>query len=57
MSVGFRILKRQRKVDTGTVERFARLPVANVSDSLSRMTGGVRDFVPCTGLAGWRVLH
>jgi len=38
MSVGFRILKRQRKVATEIVERFARLPVANVSDSMSRMT-------------------
>src|SRR6478672_1955382 len=38
MSVGFRILKRQRKVAAEMVERFARLPVANVSDSMSRMT-------------------
>ena len=38
MSVGFRILKRQRKVATEVVERFARLPVANVSDSMYRMT-------------------
>ncbi|MDH6262079.1 RraA family protein [Bradyrhizobium sp. BR13661] len=38
MSVGFRILNRQRKVATEIVERFARLPVANVSDSMSRLT-------------------
>jgi len=38
MSVGFRIIKRRRKVATEVVERFARLPVANVSDSMSRMT-------------------
>jgi len=38
MSVGFRILKRQRKVAAEIVERFAKLPVANVSDSMSRMT-------------------
>jgi len=55
MSVGFRILKRQRKVDIGTVERFARLPVANVSDSMSRMTGGgarLRPMHRAGGLAG-----
>src|SRR5262249_24827567 len=55
MSVGFRILKRQRKVETGTVERFARLPVANVSDSMSRMTGGgarLRPMHRAGGLAG-----
>jgi regulator of RNase E activity RraA len=38
MSVGFRIEKRKRKVSPEIVERFARLPVANVSDSMSRMT-------------------
>src|SRR6201998_540406 len=36
MSVGFRILKRERKVAPEVVERFTRLPVANVSDSMSR---------------------
>lgn len=38
MSVGFRILKRGRRVAPEIVERFASLPVANVSDSMSRMT-------------------
>ncbi|WFU79085.1 RraA family protein [Bradyrhizobium sp. CIAT3101] len=38
MTVGFRIQKRQRKVSADIVERFSRLPVANVSDSMSRMT-------------------
>jgi len=55
MSVGFRILKRQRKVATEVVERFARLPVANVSDSMSRMTGGgarLRPMHRAGGLAG-----
>ncbi len=55
MSVGFRILKRQRKVATEVVERFARLPVANVSDSMSRMTGGgarLRPMHRARGLAG-----
>ena len=35
---GFRICKRTRKVDDGTVARFRELPVANISDSMSRMT-------------------
>jgi len=55
MSVGLRISKRQRKVDVGTVERFARLPVANVSDSMFRMTGGGARLRPIHrggGLAG-----
>ena len=38
MTIGFRILSRQRKVDAGTVDRFRALPVANVSDVMSRMT-------------------
>lgn len=38
MSVGFRILKGKRRVAPEIVERFAGLPVANVSDSMSRMT-------------------
>lgn len=37
MANGFRILPRQRKVDAATVERFKALPVANVSDVMSRM--------------------
>lgn len=38
--IGFRILKRRRQVDAGLVERFRTVPVANVSDSMSRMTAG-----------------
>ncbi|WP_439495718.1 RraA family protein [Bosea sp. (in: a-proteobacteria)] len=38
--IGFRILKRRRRVDSDLVERFRTLPVANVSDSMSRMTAG-----------------
>jgi regulator of RNase E activity RraA len=55
MSVGFRILKRQRKVVTEVVERFARLPVANVSDSMSRMTAAgarLRPMHQSGGMAG-----
>ena len=40
MPAGFRVLTRQRKVAGDVAERFARLPVANVSDSMSRLTAG-----------------
>ena len=55
MSAGFRILKRQRKVATDIVERFAHLPVANVSDSMFRMTAAgarVRPIHQTGGMAG-----
>lgn len=35
--IGFQIHRRQRAVDAATVERFKKLPVANVSDMMSRM--------------------
>lgn len=38
--IGFRILKRRREVEAGLVERFRTLPVANISDSMSRMSAG-----------------
>ncbi len=38
MKAGFRILRRSRKGDADVVERFRALPVANVSDSMSRVT-------------------
>jgi RraA family protein len=38
--IGFRILQRSRKVDADTAARFRALPVANISDSMSRMTAG-----------------
>lgn len=40
MSIGFRILKRARKVDASVVEKFRQIPVANVSDVMSRMEHG-----------------
>lgn len=40
MAAGFRILRRSRKVSADVVERFRALPVANVSDSMSRVTAG-----------------
>jgi RraA family protein len=38
--IGFQIQKRTRKVDADTVSKFSVLPVANISDSMSRMTAG-----------------
>lgn len=38
--IGFRILKRRRVVSADLVARFRALPVANVSDSMARMTAG-----------------
>ncbi|WP_136683973.1 RraA family protein [Falsirhodobacter xinxiangensis] len=38
MPTGFRILTRDRAVSADLVQRFLKLPVANVSDSMSRMT-------------------
>jgi RraA family protein len=38
--IGFQIAKRTRKVDAETATRFRELPVANVSDSMARMTAG-----------------
>lgn len=38
--IGFQIAKRTRKVDATTVANFRDLPVANISDSMSRMTAG-----------------
>lgn len=40
MSIGFRILNRKRKVDLDLASKFLELPVANVSDSMWRMTAG-----------------
>jgi RraA family protein len=37
MALGFRILRRRQCVDLALVERFRVVPVANVSDSMSRM--------------------
>ena len=40
MAAGFRILSRARAVGPDVVARFRGLPVANVSDSMSRMAAG-----------------
>jgi regulator of RNase E activity RraA len=36
--IGFRILKRRRVVGADMIEAFRKLPVANISDSMARMT-------------------
>src|SRR3954471_2782599 len=38
--VGFQILQRRRQVDARHVQAFAEIPVANVSDCMTRMTAG-----------------
>jgi len=38
MSSGFRVLPRERKVTAEQIERYRDLPVANISDSMGRMT-------------------
>jgi RraA family protein len=38
--LGFRVLKRRRKVSADVVARFKTLPVANISDSMQRMVAG-----------------
>jgi RraA family protein len=55
--IGFRILERRRAVDAVLVARFLGLPVANISDNMSRMfAGGARlrpmhDGTPMSGPA------
>lgn len=40
MSIGFRVLKRNRQVSAQLVERYRGVPVANISDSMNRLTAG-----------------
>src|SRR6201994_1536542 len=40
MAIGFQICKRTRKVDAATIAKFRELPVANISDNMSRMPSG-----------------
>ncbi|MDV2965623.1 RraA family protein [Nitratireductor aquimarinus] len=37
MTIGFCVRKRQRRVEQSTIDAFRELPVANVSDCMSRM--------------------
>jgi RraA family protein len=53
--IGFRILQRQRQVSKEIMEKFRQLPVANVSDMMSRMTAGgarLRPFHAGAAMAG-----
>lgn len=47
--IGFRILARTRKVDEHVVAQFRDIPVANVSDSMSRLTAGGARLRPMHG--------
>lgn len=47
--IGFQIARRTRKVDAETASRFLELPVANISDSMSRMTAGGARLRPMHG--------
>jgi len=55
MSIGFRFLTRGQVAPKALVDAFAKLPVANVSDSMNRMTAGgsrLRPMHASGGLAG-----
>lgn len=55
MTIGFRILTRDRVASPALVAAFAALPVANVSDSMSRMTAAgptLRPMHASGGMAG-----
>jgi regulator of RNase E activity RraA len=49
MAIGFRIVERRRKVAPDWVEKFCALPVANVSDMMSRMSAGGARLRPMHG--------
>ena len=40
MKIGFRVRQRNRQVGAAAIEAFRGIPVANVSDSMSRLTAG-----------------
>ncbi|MEB0108745.1 RraA family protein [Pseudomonas sp. MH9.3] len=46
MSIGFRVLQQPRKVAAEWVERYRTVPVANISDSMNRMTAGGASLQP-----------
>lgn len=55
MTVGFRILERRQTAPRALVEAFAKLPVANVSDSMSRLAAAgsaLRPMHASGGMAG-----
>ncbi len=50
--IGFRILKRKQAVSADVVAKFRELPVANVSDSMSRMAAAGARLRPIHGGGG-----
>ncbi len=40
MTIGFRVCRRERRVDAATAEKFAQLPASVVSDVMGRMFSG-----------------
>lgn len=55
MALGFRICTRSRTAPAALVEAFAKLPVANVSDAMNRVTAGgplLRPMHTSGGMAG-----
>jgi len=44
--IGFQIFKRQRQVDARVVENFRAIPVANISDCMSRLTAAGSRLLP-----------
>ena len=48
---GLQILKRTRQVSTQLVEAYKGLPVANISDCMSRWRRPALGCAPCTGAA------
>ena len=55
MPIGFRILARKRAIAPELIKRFRILPVANVSDNMSRMAAGgarLRPMHAAGGMAG-----
>jgi len=55
MTIGFRVLRRERTISADLIRRFAALPVANVSDSMHRVAAGGARLRPMhrqDGLAG-----
>jgi len=52
MPSGFRIMPRSRRPSPEVIERFRRLPVANVSDSMARLTAAGPRLRPLHGGGG-----
>jgi RraA family protein len=49
MTIGFRIHPMPARIDPGLVDRFRSIPVANISDSMSRMSAGGPTLRPMHG--------